>query len=215
LATATLAAIVEPQTTRRPDRGLRPALPGSILASRALPFATLLLSLIAAALLVDLLLHHFGLPWVGRDLGWIGTLLITVSFVYSLRKRRWIRWGSAGKWLHLHEALGWLGALAILVHAGIHLHALLPWAALLAMLVVVASGVTGRTLLIGARRQLAGRERELRERGLTRDEIERTLFFDSLTVRAMEKWRTVHIPLTLNFAILSLIHVATALIFWR
>jgi hypothetical protein len=27
----------------------------------------------------------------------------------------------------------------------------------------------------------------------------------------MEKWRSVHIPLTLNFAILSLVHAATAL----
>jgi hypothetical protein len=205
---------VEPQTTR-PDRERRPALPGSILASRALPFATLFLSLIAAALLFDLLLHRFGLPWVGRDLGWIGTLLILVSFVYSLRKRRWIRAGSVRKWLRPHELLAWLGALAILVHAGIHLHALLPWAALLAMLVAVASGVTGRSLLIGVRRQLAGRERELRERGLSRDEVERALFLDSLTVRAMGKWRTVHISLTLNFAILSLIHIATALLFWR
>ena len=205
---------MEPQTTRRPDRERRPALPGSILASRALPFATLFLSLIAAALFVDLLLHRFGLPWVGRDLGWIGTLLILVSFVYSLRKRRWIGIGSVRKWLRLHELLGWLGALAILVHAGIHLHALLPWAALLALLVVVASGVTGRTLLIGARRQLSGRETELRRQGLTGDEIERALFLDSLTVRAMEKWRTVHIPLTLNFAILSLVHVATVLLFW-
>jgi hypothetical protein len=152
---------------------------------------------------------------VGRDLGWIGTLLILLSFVYSLRKRRWIRAGSIGKWLRLHEVLAWLGALAVLVHAGIHLHALLPWAALLAMLVAVASGVTGRSLLIGARRQLAGREKGLRSRGLIEDEIERALFLDSLTVRAMEKWRTVHIPLTLNFAILALIHIATALLFWR
>jgi hypothetical protein len=183
--------------------------------TRALPFATLLLSLIAAALLVDFLLHRLGLPWVGRELGWIGTLLILVSFVYSLRKRRWIGVGSARKWLRLHELLGWLGALAILVHAGIHLHALLPWAALLSMLVVVASGVTGRTLLAGARRQVAGKHEELRERGLTEDEIDRALFLDSLTVRAMEKWRSVHFPLTLNFAILSLVHVATALLFWR
>ena len=196
------------------NAGERGAPPGSILTNRVLPFATLFLSLIAVALLVDLLLHRLGLPWVGRELGWIGTLLIAVSFVYSLRKRRWIRGGSARRWLRLHEVLGWLGALAILVHAGIHLHALLPWAALLAMLIVVASGVTGRTLLVGARRQLAGRERELRERGLTGEEVERALFLDSLAVRAMEQWRTVHIPLTLNFAILSLVHVVTVLLFW-
>ena len=205
---------MEPETTQRPDRGRRLALPGSILARRALPFAILLLSLIAGAFLVDLLLHRFGLRWVGRDLGWVGTLLIVASFVYSLRKRRWIRTGSLRRWLRLHEVLAWTGALAILVHAGIHLLALLPWAALLAMLVAVASGVTGRTLLAGARRQMAGRQKELRERGLTEDEIERALFLDCLTVRAMEKWRTVHIPLTLNFAILSLVHLTTVLLFW-
>jgi hypothetical protein len=203
---------MEPQTTRRPERGPL-ALPGSVLARRALPFAVLFLSLIAAALLVDLLLHRFGLARVGRDLGWIGTFLIVASFLYSLRKRHWLRVGSARKWLRLHEVLAWTGALAILVHAGIHLHALLPWAALLAMLVAVASGVTGRTLLLSARRQLSGRQTELRERGLSEEEIERALFLDSLTVRAMEKWRTVHIPLTLNFAVLSLVHVATALLF--
>ena len=125
---------------------------------------------------------------MGRELGWIGTLLIVVSFVYSLRKRSWIRVGSARKWLRLHEVLAWIGALAILVHAGIHLHALLPWAALLAMLIAVASGVTGRSLLIGARRQLSGRQKELREQGLSDDEVERALFLDSLTVRAMEKY---------------------------
>lgn len=183
------------------------------MARRGLPFATLFLTLIAGALLVDLLLHRFNLPWVGRNLGWIGTLLIAASFVYSLRKRRWIRVGSPRKWLRLHEVLAWTGALAVLVHAGIHMHALLPWAALLSMLVAVASGVTGRTLLADARRQLAGRQKQLRGRGLTDEEIERTLFLDSLAVRAMEKWRTVHISLTLNFVILSLVHVTTALLF--
>ena len=187
---------------------------GSVLARRALPFAILLLSLVAGAYLVDLLLlHRFGLRWVGRDLGWVGTLLILASFVYSLRKRRWIRFGPLRRWLRLHQVLAWTGALAILVHAGIHLHALLPWAALLAMLIEVASGVTGMTLLAGARRQMAGRRNQLREEGLAEEEIERSLFLDSLTVRAMEKWRSVHIPLTLNFAILSLVHVATTLLF--
>ena len=187
---------------------------GSVLARRVLPFAILLLSLIAGAFLVDLLLHRLGLRLVGRDLGWVGTLLILASFVYSLRKRRWIRVGSLRRWLRVHQVLAWTGALAILVHAGIHLHALLPWAALLAMLIEVASGVTGMTLLAGARRQMAGRRNELREDGLTEEEIERTLFLDSLTVRAMERWRSVHIPLTLNFAILSLVHAATVLLFW-
>jgi hypothetical protein len=202
-----------PQPTQRPARGRGLALPNSILARTALPFATLFLSLIAAALLVDLLLHQLHLPWVGRHLGWAGTLLIVVSFVYSLRKRRWIQLGSPRKWLRLHEILAWTGALAVLVHAGIHMHALLPWLALLAMLVAVASGVTGRTLLADARRQLAGKQKKLRGRGLSDEEIERTLFLDSLAVRAMEKWRTVHIPLTLNFVILSLLHVATVLLF--
>ena len=38
---------MEPETTRRSDRGRRLALPGSVLARRALPFAILFLSLIS------------------------------------------------------------------------------------------------------------------------------------------------------------------------
>jgi cytochrome b561 len=203
---------MQPRTPGRSGAGpLSP--PRSVLTTRALPFATLLLSLIVAAFLVDFVLHRLDLGWLGRELGWVGTLLILASFLYSLRKRRWIEVGSAKGWLRLHEILAWTGALTILVHAGIHLHALLPWAALLAMMIAVASGVTGRSLLIGGRRQLAGRQKELRERGLSEEEIERLLFFDSLTVRTMEQWRTIHVPLTLNFAVLSLVHVATALLF--
>ncbi|MDB4433200.1 hypothetical protein N9166_00500 [bacterium] len=180
---------------------------------RARAFLVFFLSLIAAALLVDLLLHRLHLPEMGRHLGWIGTVLLVVSFVYSLRKRGWIRVGSPRTLLRLHEYLAWTGALAILVHAGIHLHALLPWVAVFAMLVAVASGVVGRTLLADARRHVAGRRADLRERGLAEAEIERALFLDALTVRAMVKWRSVHVPLTLNLAVLSLIHVATVLLF--
>jgi hypothetical protein len=176
-------------------------------------FAAFFLSLIAAALLADLLLHRLQLPQVGRHLGWVGTLLLLVSFLYSLRKRRWFRIGSPRRLLGLHEYMAWAGALAILVHAGIHLHALLPWAAVVAMLVAVASGVVGRTLLADARRHVAARRADLQERGLAEAEIERALFLDALTVRAMVRWRSVHMLLTLNLAVLSLLHVATVLLF--
>ena len=43
---------------------------------------------IAATIVLDYALHRAGLVWIGRYLGPVGTGLIVVSFVYSLRKRR-------------------------------------------------------------------------------------------------------------------------------
>ncbi|MEJ2426983.1 MAG: hypothetical protein P8101_21560 [Candidatus Thiodiazotropha sp.] len=127
----------------------------SIWSRQLLPFLTLFAGLILGALLIDGLLHQFELVWIGRWLGIPGTLLILISFIYSLRKRKKIRYGKPVTLLALHETLAWLGSLMILVHAGIHVYAILPWLALIAMLVNVASGMTGKYLLDRSRRQLA------------------------------------------------------------
>jgi hypothetical protein len=55
-----------------------------------LPFAVLLGVLAAATLAGDYALHRFNLVWVGRYLGIPGTILIILSLVYSLRKRKYI-----------------------------------------------------------------------------------------------------------------------------
>ncbi len=171
-------------------------------------------ALVVAAVALDRLLHALDLAWVGLWLGPTGTGLIVVSFIYSLRKRRWIEFGSPRLLLRVHEALALTGALAILVHGGVHFHALLPWLAILAMLIAVASGLTGEFLLAGARRRLSGRARQLRESGAGEAEIEKSLQAEALVVRGMETWRVVHLPIAINFGVLAFLHIVTSIVFW-
>ena len=180
-----------------------------------LPSLLLFLALLAAAVLVDYGLHTLQLAWVGRYCGIIGSGLLVTSFVYSLRKRKLIKAGSPKALLRSHEMLGWIGALVLLVHGGVHFYALIPWVAVLAMLVVVASGLTGKLLLEDARASLRNREEELKLTGLSSEEIERELLAHSLLVHTMKQWRKVHMPLTMVFLALSLLHVTVTLLFWR
>ena len=187
----------------------------SILRKDVLPFLILFGSLIAATTLADALLHQFDLVWIGRYLGIPGTLLIMLSFFYSMRKRKLIRFGRPTTLLTLHETLTWLGALMVMVHAGIHIYAILPWLALVAMLVNVASGMTGKYLLDRSRRRLAEKKEAYAQRDLSGETLERELFWDSVTVDVMKQWRTVHFPITLAFAVLALTHILSILLFWQ
>ncbi|MHB8798134.1 MAG: hypothetical protein ACYDBY_06680 [Thermoanaerobaculia bacterium] len=183
--------------------------------TRILPSLALFLALLAGAVLADLLLHGLGLAWVGRYGGPAGSALLAASFLYSARKRKLLTVGSPKALLRAHELLGWTGALLVLVHGGIHFNALVPWLALAAMVVVVGSGLTGRFLLEDARASLRGRAAELKEAGLSPAEVEQELLGVSLLVDTMKRWRSVHLPLTMVFAGLALVHVVATLLFWR
>ena len=186
----------------------------SILRKEVLPFLVMFGSLIAATIIADALLHLFDLVWIGRYLGIPGTILILLSFFYSMRKRKLISFGRPKTLLTLHEALTWLGALMVMVHAGVHVYAILPWLALLAMLVNVGSGMTGKYLLDRSRRHLA-EKKTMYEQALTGEALERELFWDSVTVDAMKKWRAVHFPITLAFGVLALTHILSIFLFWQ
>ena len=187
----------------------------SLVRKEILPFLALFALLLLGAIVGDRLLHEFGLVWVGRWLGIPGTLLILFSFLYSLRKRKLIAFGRPGTLLTLHESLAWLGVLMILVHAGIHGYAILPWLALAAMLVNVISGMTGKVLLDRSRRFLDTKRQAYGAQGLGGDEIERRLFWDATAFDLMKRWRAVHLPITLAFAVLGLGHIITILLFWQ
>lgn len=187
----------------------------SLVRKEVLPFALLLGSLIAATLVIDALLHQLNLVWIGRYLGIPGTLLILSSFFYSLRKRKLIDVGKPKTLLALHEILTWLGALMILVHAGVHVYTILPWLALIAMLVNVISGMTGKYLLERSRRFLAEKKGLYAERGLPTDEVEKEVFWDAVAVDMMKQWRAVHFPITLVFGVLSVAHILSIFLFWQ
>ena len=187
----------------------------SLIRKEVLPFIGMFGSLILATMIMDALLHLFDLVWIGRWLGIPGVILILLSFFYSMRKRKKISFGKPKTLLVLHETLTWLGALMILVHAGIHIYTILPWLALLAMLINVISGMTGKYLLDRSRRFLAAKKESYSQEGLSEEAIEKKLFWDATTFDLMKKWRAVHLPITLAFAVLGITHILSIFLFWE
>ena len=171
-------------------------------------------ALIVFTILTDAFLHLVDMVWVGRWLGIPGTLLIIFSFAYSLRKRKLIHFSTSRRLLDLHEKLTLAGSFMILVHAGVHIYAVLPWLALFAMLVNVASGITGKYLLERSRKFIAEKESHLKQ-NLTPDEIDKKLFWDAVAFGLMKKWREVHVPITLAFIALAVMHIFSIFIFWQ
>lgn len=186
----------------------------SLISREVLPLAASLLALVAAALLADAGLHVFDQVWVGRWLGIPGVALILASLHYSLRKRKIVTRGNPVTLLRRHEYMAWAGSLLVLVHAGIHFNAVLAWLALLAMLVNVASGLTGKYLLARARTRLIDARARLAAQGLDAATIDQRLHRDSLTMDLVRKWRVVHVPITLAFAVLAAAHLVATALFW-
>ncbi len=180
---------------------------------QVLPFLFLYSLMILAAILIDFVLHTYNLAYIGRYLGLIGTCIILMSFIYSLRKRKIIKIGAPKDLLKMHEYLAWIGSVLILVHAGIHFNALLPWLAILMLLINVASGLVGKFLLKNASLSLGSNRQELIASGMTAIEADRHLFLDNTMVDVMKKWRVIHLPIAFTFGILSLMHIITMLIF--
>ena len=177
------------------------------------PLVLIYLAFVAAAAVVHLVLHSAGQKWILRYLGIAGTLLILTSFIYSLRKRKIISFGKPKLLLQIHEVMAWSGAVLILAHSGIDFEAVIPRAAVFAMLIVVASGLTGKYLLKNARENIKSRRSELKAKNLSEEEIEKELFSLSLLADKMQMWRSVHIPLTVIFAALALLHIIITLLF--
>ena len=193
----------------------------SILIKRALPLTLSYLLLVVATLATDFILHVADFAWIGRYLGPAGTAFIVFSFGYSARKKRIVRSGTMKFFLRMHCNTGWLGTLMILVHSGVHFNALLPWAATGLMMVVSASGHVGQYLVrkfreeVKQKRQKAGLSPELPEDG---DDIAMMQhYLDSLTVRALEQWRAIHMPLVSFLVLLTLSHLFSIAFFldWR
>jgi hypothetical protein len=185
----------------------------SIFGKYVLPFMQWLALLILIAIATDYFLHRYFSDYAGRYLGLVGVILLIISFIYSLRKRKLIENGSPKKLLLFHEYAAWFASVLILVHAGIHFNAILPWLSVIMMLIVVASGLVGKFLLKSASETLKSRKQEIINQGTSPEEADKKLFFDAITVDLMKKWRAVHLPVTLLFALLSLIHIATILMY--
>jgi len=179
-----------------------------------LPFYFRLVVLAAVTLFIDLILHLTDLVWIGRYLGIPGVILILLSFGHSLRKRGVIKSSNPVRLLRLHEWLAWIGATLVLVHAGIHFNAVLAWLAVAAMAVNITSGLTGKYRVQRSQRWMKQAKTELRDEGLADSEIEQQLFWNSLAAGLVRKWRTIHLPIALSFAVLATAHILSTFLFW-
>lgn len=185
----------------------------SVFSKYVLPFFQWYALMILLAIIIDYFLHRYQLVSAGRYLGYTGTFMVILSFIYSLRKRKIIASGSPKEFLFLHEYMAWAGSVMILVHAGIHFNAVLPWLAVFMLLIAVASGLIGKFLLKKSSETLKEKRQELINKGISKEEADKNLFLDSITVDLMKKWRAVHLPITLVLGILVLIHIVTIVMF--
>jgi hypothetical protein len=186
----------------------------SVFAEFVIPFIQWYVLMILTAIAVDFFLHRFQLLSLCIYFGYAGTALVVLSFIYSLRKRKIIESGSPKKLLLVHEYFSWIGSVFILVHAGIHFNAILPWLAIVMLLINVASGLVGKFLLKKARETLKEKKVVMIEAGVSQADADKKLYWDAVTVDLMKKWRVVHIPISLLFGILVLLHIITTLIFY-
>ena len=185
-----------------------------LITRQVLPSLLAFSALVAGALLIDAALHLLNAVWIGRYLGIPGTLLIILSFGYSMRKRKLISTGHPAQLLRWHERMAWLGSLLVLVHAGIHFNAILGWLAVAAMLVNVGSGLTGKFLLDRSRKKLEEAKKRMHQQGIPPEALDHKMYWDSLTFDVVKQWRVVHFPITLAFVVLALAHIIAIALFW-
>ena len=187
----------------------------SVLIQRTLPLSLSYLMLIGAGISLDYLLHIAQLVWIGRYLGILGTLFLVLSFGYSSRKNKVIKTGAMKVFLKFHCKAGWVGTLMIFIHSGIHFNALLPWAATGFMMVVTASGHVGQHLLKKVKEEVKAKMKLLGVDASLDAELEQQHYWDALTVKALEQWRSLHMPMVSVLLSLSLIHILSIFFFWN
>lgn len=177
------------------------------------PFIVWFSTMIVSTIVLDFILHFFNLVFIGRYLGYLGTFTILISFVYSLKKRKLINFGVPRILLNYHEYLALSGSIMILVHAGIHIHSILPWLAIFILIINVASGLVGKYIVQQANQTIKTRKGLLKDSGLSDVEISKAVFWDTITMNAMKKWRTIHLPITYLLGLFSLIHIISVILF--
>jgi len=184
-----------------------------IILKDVIPFILWFSIMIFSAIILDFVLHYFDIVFIGRYLGYLGTFTVLISFLYSLKKRKLISYGTPKGLLDFHEYLALSGSIMILVHAGIHIHSILPWLAVLVLIINVASGLVGKYILQQSNQTMKNRKAKLKNSGLTDEEISKAIFWDAVAIDNMKKWRKIHLPITYFLGLFSLIHIISILLF--
>jgi hypothetical protein len=174
-------------------------------------FLTLIL-VITNAILIETILDMYGIRGHRLFTGIVGTLVLILSFGYSLKKRKKLLVvGKIKSWLLAHEWLAIVGSVIIFIHTGTHLKAIVPIITLILMFTAFLSGLIGRYVYDKARGRLTMQREELKKEGLSESDIEQRLWALIITSNALSKWRAVHKPIVSILAVMILYHTVSAI----
>ncbi len=109
----------------------------------------------------------------GHGYGIVGSAMILLLFLYSLRKRQkfGIRWGKTSKWLNVHILFGIVGPLLVTLHTAFKFNGIVS-IGYYSMLAVMFSGIFGRYIYIQIPRGAQGAELELGDIKAASDTLE-------------------------------------------
>ncbi len=100
----------------------------------------------------------------GHGFGIVGSAMMVLLLVYSLRKRIGFmqKWGAVQQWLNFHIFLGITGPLLVVLHSAFKVQGLIA-VSFWSMIAVALSGVLGRFLYVQIPRNIHGNELTLKE----------------------------------------------------
>ena len=100
----------------------------------------------------------------GHGLGILGSAMMLLLFLYSVRKRQLfgLRFGKIGYWLNIHIFFGIMGPVFVTLHTSFKFGGIVS-ISYYAMLAVMFSGFIGRYLYVQIPRALSGEELSLKE----------------------------------------------------
>lgn len=183
-----------------------------IVVNRLTGLVTAVSLVVGNAILAEQVLDMYGIRGHKLITGIVGTLLVILSFAYSMRKRKkMFTAGGMKGWLSSHEWLAIAGTVIIFVHTGTHFHALVPIITLLFMFTTFISGLIGRYVFNEAKGELKQKRDEFKKAGLSEADIEESLSALTIASNALGKWRNVHMPFVSILAIMVIYHSISAL----
>lgn len=122
--------------------------------------------------------------FLGHGYGIVGTVMMLLLLLYSLRKRTKIfgKIGAVGRWLDIHIYFGIVGPLLIVLHTSFKLNGIVA-VSFWSMVAVALSGVIGRYLYLQIPRGIRGNELNMKEL----EDMDNKLSFDILNSYEIEQ----------------------------
>lgn len=164
------------------------------------------------AILIEQIMDLYGVRGHRLLTGIFGTILVILSFGYSMRKRKKLfKTGGMKGWLRAHEWLAILGTVIIFVHTGTHFHGIVAIITLVFMFIAFISGLIGRYVYENVRAELKLKREGLKKDGLSNKEIEEGLTGLATASEALSKWRLYHMPVISILGVMVVYHAIAAL----